>query len=79
MMALADVYDALISRRCYKDPLPFEKAEKIILADSEKHFDPQIIAAFMELKEQFREIAQRYTETVDINVLHLKRKSMPQY
>ncbi len=79
MMALADVYDALISRRCYKEPLPFEKAEKIILADSEKHFDPQIIAAFIELKEQFRDIAQRYTETVNINALHLKRKSMPQY
>jgi HD-GYP domain-containing protein (c-di-GMP phosphodiesterase class II) len=74
MMALADVYDALISRRCYKEPLPFEEAEKIILNDIGKHFDPTVIAAFIALKNEFREIAQRYEEGNEINALHLDQK-----
>lgn len=74
MMALADVYDALISRRCYKEPLPFEEAEEIILSDTGKHFDPTVIAAFKALKNEFREIAQRYEEGNDINPLHLDQK-----
>jgi len=76
LMALADVYDALISRRCYKEPMSFEQAESIILADSGKHFDPAIIAAFIDLKEKFREVAHRYEEGYDINALHLDPKDI---
>lgn len=71
MMALADVYDALISRRCYKKPMSFENAERIILAENGLHFDPTIIAAFIELKDEFRKVAQRYAERCDIDASHL--------
>ncbi|RLA71900.1 MAG: hypothetical protein DRG78_24570 [Epsilonproteobacteria bacterium] len=59
MMALADVYDALISRRVYKEAIPYEQSEQIILDGSGKHFDPILIGAFIELKDKFREIARR--------------------
>ena len=62
MMALADVYDALISRRCYKEPYSFQEAEKIIIRERGKHFDPIIIEEFMELQLEFRNIAHRYQE-----------------
>jgi adenylate cyclase len=62
IMALADVYDALISRRCYKEPFSFEDAEQTILDDAGKHFDPMITTAFLACKDQFREIALEYGE-----------------
>ncbi|SEA57381.1 adenylate cyclase [Desulfuromusa kysingii] len=67
MMALADVYDALISRRCYKDPISFDEAEKMIIAQSNKHFDPMMIAAFIDLKNEFRQIAETYVETENLS------------
>ncbi len=60
LMALVDVYDALISRRCYKEPYSFEKSEQIIIEGSGKHFDPKIVDAFIVLKEEFKEIAEDY-------------------
>ncbi|MBL8444203.1 MAG: two-component system response regulator [Zoogloeaceae bacterium] len=63
MMALADVYDALISRRVYKEPMPHEQAVEIILQGRCKHFDPDIVDAFAESKEKFREIAARYSDS----------------
>lgn len=71
MMALADVYDALISRRYYKEALSFEEAEAIILADRGKHFDPAVVDAFAVLKDEFRAVAQRYNEEYQVNVLHI--------
>lgn len=65
LMALADVYDALISRRIYKEPMPHEQAVEIILQGSGKHFDPDVVAAFAQTKEQFLEIATRYSDTDD--------------
>ena len=59
MMALADVYDALISRRVYKEAIPFEQSEQIIIEGSGKHFDPILVDTFIELKDKFREIADR--------------------
>ncbi|MDD3800970.1 MAG: CHASE2 domain-containing protein [Desulfuromonas thiophila] len=60
LMALADVYDALTSRRCYKDIFPFEEAEELILAERDRHFDPRIVDAFALLRPAFREVACRY-------------------
>ena len=57
MMALVDVYDALISRRCYKLALTFEESENIIILGSNGHFDPNIVKAFIDLKDEFRKIA----------------------
>ena len=62
LMALADVYDALISRRVYKDPIPHEIAMNMIATESGKQFDPAVIGAFLELAERFREIAQTYRD-----------------
>ncbi|MDO9023615.1 two-component system response regulator [Zwartia sp.] len=60
LMALADVYDALISRRVYKEPMPHEKAILIIQEGRGKHFDPDVVDAFVEINEDFRLISQRY-------------------
>ncbi|MCB9831212.1 MAG: HD-GYP domain-containing protein [Planctomycetes bacterium] len=51
LFAVADVYDALRSRRCYKDPMSHETALGIIVGDSGTHFDPAIVAAFERVPE----------------------------
>jgi adenylate cyclase len=61
MMALADVYDALISKRVYKKPISFEDSEQIVVDGSGTHFDPVLVDAFIELKDKFKEIAIRIT------------------
>ncbi|MBY0242789.1 MAG: two-component system response regulator [Burkholderiaceae bacterium] len=63
LMALADVYDALISRRVYKDGMSHEQAVAIIVEGHGKHFDPDITDAFLDIQRQFVEIAQRYADT----------------
>lgn len=62
MMALVDVYDALISKRCYKSALTFKESEDIIISGSGGHFDPEIVKAFVDLKDKFREIALKITD-----------------
>jgi putative two-component system response regulator len=62
LMAVADVFDALISKRVYKPAFPFEKAVNIIMSGKGSHFDPDIIAAFVERLEDFREIAERFAD-----------------
>jgi putative two-component system response regulator len=62
LMALADVYDALISKRVYKPPFPHEKAVKIIQEGRRSHFDPDIVDAFVELENTFRNIALTYAD-----------------
>lgn len=62
LMAVADVYDALISRRCYKPPFPHEKAASIIREGSGSHFDPAVVAAFTALEDEFKDIARRYSD-----------------
>ena len=53
IMAIADVYDALVSTRPYKKPFTHEEAVEIIKKDSGTHFDPRIIEAFIEVSEDF--------------------------
>lgn len=60
LMALADVFDALISRRVYKPPMPFEVARDIIAKERGRHFDPDVVDAFMNNFAHFRNIAERY-------------------
>jgi putative two-component system response regulator len=62
LMALADVYDALISRRVYKPAFSFEQAHDTILAGRGSHFDPDIVDAFVAVEPQFREIAGRFVD-----------------
>jgi putative two-component system response regulator len=62
LMALADVYDALISKRVYKPPFPHKKAISIISEGKGKHFDPEMVDAFLELQDAFRQIAIRFAD-----------------
>ena len=63
LMAVADVYDALISRRVYKEGMPHAKAVGIIAEGRGTHFDPDIVDAFMVLTDQFQAVAQRYADS----------------
>ena len=62
LMALADVYDALISRRVYKAPMSHEQAFKIITDGRGTHFDPDIVDAFLSIAEDFRAIERRFSD-----------------
>lgn len=62
LMALADVYDALTSKRPYKEAFPHEKARKIILEENGKHFDPDVVRAFLTLEGNFQAIAEKFKE-----------------
>ena len=57
LMAVADVYDALISHRVYKAPMPHSEAVAIIREESGRAFDPDVVAVFLELHERFRAVA----------------------
>lgn len=57
IMAICDVYDALISRRVYKPPFPHSQAVEIIKKERSEHFDPVIVDAFLAISEVFRKIA----------------------
>jgi putative two-component system response regulator len=58
LMAIADVYDALIAARPYKQPLTAQEAERIILEGREKHFDPVLVELFQELAADFARVAE---------------------
>ncbi len=62
LMAVADVFDALISRRVYKAAFSFEKAYQIIIDGDGKQFDPAVIQAFIQEFPSFVSIAQTHTE-----------------
>ena len=64
LMALADVFDALISPRVYKAPMSFAEARKIIIAGRGKHFDPHVVDAFLADFDEFVAIAEKYREGV---------------
>ncbi len=62
LMAVADVYDALISRRVYKKPMPHEEAVALIVEGKGKHFDPDIIDAFLTIQEACNDIALHFDD-----------------
>jgi putative two-component system response regulator len=62
LMALADVFDALICRRVYKEAMPIEQATEIIVAGRGKHFDPDVVDAFLACRDEFLEIANRFRD-----------------
>ena len=65
-MAIFDVYDALISKRVYKPPFPHAKAVEIITQGDGRvmpsHFDPDVLKAFEQMHETFRDIAIEYAD-----------------
>ena len=62
LMAVADVYDALISRRIYKPPFSHEKAVGIMREGRGTHFDPDVLDAFLEIQDAFRDIAKQFSD-----------------
>jgi len=62
LMALADVYDALISRRVYKEGMSHEQAAVILVQGSGSHFDPDIVEAFVRIQPEFQAIARRFAD-----------------
>jgi len=58
IMAIADVFDALVSKRCYKEAFPFERAYEMIEESSGTHFDPQIVEVFVKLKPEIKRYLQ---------------------
>ena len=62
LMALADVFDALITRRVYKPPMSLEQTTQIICEGRGNHFDPDVVDAFMACRDQFVEVADRYAD-----------------
>ena len=64
IMAIADVYDALISQRPYKEPMPHHVAVKIIVDGRGLHFDPAIVDAFVSIEQEFDHIAHKFNDEV---------------
>jgi len=62
IVALADVYDALTSRRVYKAAFAHDVAKSMIVSESGAHFDPAIVEAFLENEEQFLNVRERFNE-----------------
>ena len=62
LMAIADVYDALISKRVYKPAFPHEKAVAIIGDGKGSHFDPDMVDVFLEIAGSFQEVARKFSD-----------------
>ena len=62
VVALADVWDALTNRRCYKDAFPEDSAKSIIVNDSGTHFDPSLVTILLDSLEEFRRIRAEYPD-----------------
>jgi len=62
LMALADVYDAMSSRRVYKDAIVHDEVTKTILNARGTHFDPDIVDIFMKIHNEFAEIAEKFKD-----------------
>ena len=63
VMALADVYDALTSRRVYKEAYSHDRTKSMIIEEADTHFDPAMVAAFLAHEQQFIAIREQYAET----------------
>jgi response regulator RpfG family c-di-GMP phosphodiesterase len=62
IMAVADVFDALMSKRSYKEPFTFEKAMSLIEEGAGTHFDPKVVAAFSAAAEEVRKVSMKFSE-----------------
>ena len=62
ILALADVYDALTSSRCYKEAFTHDKSKSIIVEGKGQHFEPEIVEAFLRCEEKFIEVGKRYQD-----------------
>ena len=63
LMAVADVYDALISRRIYKTPMSHAQAVEVMRAGRGSHFDPDVVDAFLAIEDEFKATAERFSDS----------------
>lgn len=63
ILALGDVYDALTSKRCYKDAFSHEKSRSIIEEGSGRHFDPDVVLAFFEQEDEFMKVRMAFKDS----------------
>jgi response regulator RpfG family c-di-GMP phosphodiesterase/signal transduction histidine kinase len=75
LMAVADVYDALISRRVYKPALPHRAAVRIMAQGRGTHFDPDVLDAFLAIEGRFREVADQFRDS-ESDQEELRRKAL---
>lgn len=64
IVGLADMFEALVEKRPYKDAYPFELAVDIIAGESGKHFDPALVSSFLRIKSRIKQIFQA-TKDID--------------
>ena len=64
IVALADVFDALTSPRCYKEPWPDEKIIAVVKEESGSHFDPEVVESFLEIFDVIQLIRAKYTDAL---------------
>ena len=76
LMAVADVYDALISTRVYKPGMPHDRAVQVIFQGRGAHFDPDMVDALIEIQDEFAAIAARFADSD--SVLQQKMEYMAQ-
>ena len=62
IMAVADVFDAVSEKRCYRDALPLEKCYEIIESGKDKDFDPLVVEVFLDSKEKIEKLHRELTE-----------------
>ena len=62
IMALADVFDALVSKRCYKEAFSYDKAFSIIEQDAGTHFDERLAGVFLKCRPQLEKFYNQYGE-----------------
>ena len=60
VMAIADVFDALVSKRCYKESFSYEQSFGIIKEEKGKHFDPIIADVFLDMKDQVVDVSESW-------------------
>jgi putative two-component system response regulator len=63
LVALADVYDALISNKIYRQGMSYEAAVGVIFGERGEHFDPDVVDAFMDLTVEFEDVATRFADS----------------
>ena len=68
IVAIADVFDALTSKRPYKEPFSTEKSFSIIKESRGTHFDPDVVDAFFRAEEDILKIKKRYSESTTANL-----------
>jgi putative two-component system response regulator len=62
LMAVADVYDALVTPKSYKAAMPHDQAVATMREGRGKHFDPDVLDAFIEIQGEFKDIAERFAD-----------------